>query len=58
MWYGRYWGHSRFLWVRSTWCPPPDAGKRFSDYEDNGSVAEGGDKSNNDLSHTVHVDIT
>ena len=28
-----------------------------SDYEVNESVAEGGGKSNNDLSHTVHVDI-
>ena len=36
--------------------PPPDAGK-ISDYEGNESVAEGGDKSNNDSSHTVHVDI-
>ena len=35
---------------------PPGAGK-ISDYEVNESVAEGGDKSNNDSSHTVHVDI-
>ena len=36
---------------------PPDAGKKIYDYEGNESVAEGGDKSNNDSSHTVHVDI-
>ena len=36
---------------------PPDSGKNFSDYGVNESVAEGGDKSNNDSSHTVHVDI-
>ena len=35
----------------------PDAGKKFSDYEGNESVAEGGDKSNNDSSYTVHVGI-
>ena len=35
----------------------PDAGKHFSDYEGNESVAEGGDRSNNDSSRTVHVDI-
>ena len=37
--------------------PPPDAGKIFSDYESDESVVEGGNKSNNDSSHTVHVDI-
>ena len=37
---------------------PPDAGKMFSDYEGDKSVAEGGGKSNNDSSHTVYVDIT
>ena len=36
---------------------PPNSGKKISDYEGNESVAEGGDKSNNDSSHTVHVDI-
>ena len=35
----------------------PDASKNFSDYEGNEYVAEGGDKSNKDSSHTVHVDI-
>ena len=34
----------------------PDASKIFSDYNVIESVAEGGDKSNNDLSHTVHID--
>ena len=29
----------------------PDSGKLFSDYEGNESVAEGGDKSNNDSYH-------
>ena len=36
---------------------PPDAGKNSSYYEGNESIAEGGGKSNNYLSHTVHVDI-
>ena len=36
---------------------PSDAGKFFSDYKGNEYVAEGWDKSNNDSSHTVHVDI-
>ena len=31
--------------------------KKISDNEGNESVAEVGDKSNNDLSHTVHVEI-
>ena len=35
----------------------PDAGNFFSCYEVNESVAEVGDKSNNYLSHTVHVGI-
>ena len=35
----------------------PDADKIFSDYEGNEYVAEGGDKSNNDSSRTVHLDI-
>ena len=35
----------------------PGAGKIFSDYGGNEYVAEGGEKSNNDSSHTVHVDI-
>ena len=35
----------------------PDVGKTFSDYEGNESVAEGGHKSNNESSHTVHVNI-
>ena len=35
----------------------PDAGNFFSYYEGNESVAEVGDKSNNYLSHTVHVGI-
>ena len=30
---------------------PPDSGKLFSYYEGSESVAEGGDKSNNDSSH-------
>ena len=34
---------------------PPDAGKYFSGYEGNEYVTEGGDKSNNNSSHTVHV---
>ena len=33
----------------------PDSGKTLSDYEVNESVAEVGDKSNNDSFHTVHV---
>ena len=36
---------------------PSDAGKLFSDYEGNEYGAEGGDKSNNDSSHTVYGDI-
>ena len=36
---------------------PPDAGKNFSDYEGNEYVMEVRDKSNNDSSHSVHVDI-
>ena len=36
---------------------PPLILKKFSDYKGNKSIAEGVDKSNNDLSHTVHVDI-
>ena len=36
---------------------PPDAGKFFSDYEGNESVAEGGDNSNIYSSHTLHFDI-
>ena len=36
---------------------PPDFEKKFSDYEGNESVAEGGDTPNNDSYHTVHVDI-
>ena len=36
---------------------PPDAGIFFSDYEGKKSVAEVGGKSNNDLYHTVHVEI-
>ena len=38
-------------------APPPNSGKQISDYEGNESFAEGVDKSNNDLSHTVNVDI-
>ena len=37
--------------------PPPDFGNNLSDYEDNESVFEWGGNSNNDSSHTVHVDI-
>ena len=37
--------------------PHPNSGNFFSDYEVNEYVAEGGDKSNDDSSHTVHVDI-
>ena len=37
---------------------PPDAGNCFSDHESNKSVAGGGEKSNNDSSHTVRVDIS
>ena len=37
--------------------PHPDYGNCFSDNEVNEYVAEGGNKSNNDSSHTVHVDI-
>ena len=36
---------------------PPLILETFSDYEGNESFAEGVDKSNNDLSHTVNVDI-
>ena len=36
---------------------PPDTGKKFSGYEGNESVAEGGYKSNNNSYHTVHVYI-
>ena len=36
---------------------PPDSGRNFSDCEGNESVAEGGNKSNNDSSHTVHFYI-
>ena len=36
---------------------PPLSLGFFSDYEGNKSVAEVGDKINNDLSHTVHVEI-
>ena len=36
---------------------PPNSGKKILDYEGNESFAEGVDKSNNDLSHTVNVDI-
>ena len=32
--------------------------ENISDYQGNESVAEGGDKSNNDSYHTVHVEIT
>ena len=37
--------------------PPPNSGKTISDYDGNESFAEGVDKSNNDSSHTVNVDI-
>ena len=36
---------------------PPNTGIFFSDCECNEFVAEGGDKSNNDLSHTLHLNI-
>ena len=37
--------------------PSPDAGNNLSDYEGNEYVIEEGGNSNNDSSHTVHVDI-
>ena len=37
--------------------PPPGVGKDLSAYEGNYYVAEVGDKSNNDSSHTLHFDI-
>ena len=37
--------------------PPPDAGKHFSYYEGSKYVAEGEEKPNNYLYHTVHVEI-
>ena len=36
---------------------PPLILEKLSDYEGNEYVAEGGVRSNNDSSHTVHVDI-
>ena len=36
---------------------PPFFQEKFSDYEGNESVAEGGDKLNNDSSPTVYVEI-
>ena len=36
---------------------PPRCWKFFSNYEGNEYVAEGGYKSNKDLSHTLNVDI-
>ena len=36
---------------------PPDPGKKISGYEGNWYFAEGGGNSNNDSSHTVHVEI-
>ena len=36
---------------------PPLMLKKISEYEGNESVVEGRDKSNNDSSHTVHIEI-
>ena len=35
----------------------PRCWQNFSDYEGNEYITEGGDKSNNDSSHIVHVEI-